>query len=196
MRRLASVTLLLIACAAGAQAPKHENKSAQTAAELRPSGPVTVKADHAEWVQDSTMKYSGHVSLQSDTLNLSGETMDVKQLADGNFEALITGAPAVLDHLPQPGASGPTAQPVHAEARQLSYASGSGTVTLIGQAHLKRGSDEVHGATIGYEVQQRRVRAAGDDQGQVTIIFTPPPPKQDEAGKSGEKKAAPAEAKP
>src|SRR3546814_3617468 len=38
------------------------------AEELRPSGPVTVKADRAERVQNNQMKYSGNVSMSSDTL--------------------------------------------------------------------------------------------------------------------------------
>lgn len=190
MRRLAKLLLPVLLWTAGALAQQPEpgaapaaaerGKSANTLDALRPSGPVTVKADRAEWVQDSTMKYTGHVTLQSSTLTLHGDSMDVKQLADGNFEALINGAPAVLDHQPQPGTTGPAAQPVHAEAKQLQYISATGTVTLSGDAHLQRGSDEVRGANIGYEVDQRRVRASGDGEGQVTITFTPPPPKQNE----------------
>lgn len=192
-RRASLVALSFLLCGGALAQPKAPT-SDPTMAGLRPSGPVTVKADHAEWVQDSTMKYSGHVSLQSDTLNMVGDSMDVKQLPDGNFEAVIRGAPAVLDHLAQPDSSGPAALPVHAEAQQLEYGSASGTVTLTGAAHLKRGSDEVHGANIGYEVEQRRVRASGNDQGQVTIIFTPPPPQQGQQGEPGKSATGPSEA--
>src|SRR3546814_8082269 len=40
------------------------------AEELRPSGPVTVKADRAEWVQNNQMKYSGNVRSEEHTSEL------------------------------------------------------------------------------------------------------------------------------
>ncbi|HET8883761.1 MAG TPA: lipopolysaccharide transport periplasmic protein LptA [Solimonas sp.] len=149
------------------------------AEELRPSGPVTVKADSAEWVQNNQMKYSGNVSMTSDTLVAHGDTMEVHQSADGQFEAWIHGKPATLDHAADPQASGAAARPLHAEAKEIHYDSRSGTADLSGAAHIKRGDDEVDGETIGYIVPERRIRAASGGKGQVTITFQPPPPKND-----------------
>lgn len=147
---------------------------------LRPSGPVTVKADRVDWVQDSAMKYSGNVSLASDTLSVRGAEMEIKQYADGNFEATISGKPAQLDHAPRPDTTGLAAQPVSAEAQTIRYDSRNGTADLAGGARLRRGSDEINGEMIGYIVGERRIRAAsGGGSGQVTITFDPPPPKPD-----------------
>jgi len=146
---------------------------------LRPTGPVTVKADRVEWVQDNMMKYAGRVSMVSNTLSVLGDSMDIKQAADGQFEAWVRGNPAKLDHAADAKASGVAAQPVHAEAREIHYDSRSGTVNMTGNAILKRGSDIVDGNTIGYIVPERRIRAAGGGNGQVTITFQPPPKKSD-----------------
>lgn len=174
------LTLLLPAMPALAQDSAADKKTNREALDqLRPSGPITVKADRAEWVQNNTMKYAGNVSMDSSTLTVRGDSMDVKQAADGQFEAWIHGAPARLDHAADPKADGPAAQAVHAEAREIHYDSRTGTVDMSGGAHLKRGDDEVTGETIGYVVPERRIRAASGGNGQVTITFQPPPPKSD-----------------
>jgi lipopolysaccharide export system protein LptA len=206
-RRAASlpaiVLLVALAVAGAAQAQDAADKGAdKTSAagksnrssqldQLRPTGAVTVKADRAEWVQNNMMKYTGNVSMDSSTLTVRGDSMDVKQATDGNFEAWVHGAPAKLDHAADPDASGPAAQPVHAEAKEIHYDSRTGTVDMNGGAHLKRGDDEVNGETIGYVVPERRIRAAsgGDGKGQVTVTFQPPPPKNGGSdGKPGDRK--------
>lgn len=195
MRHAASflvVTALALAPAAyaAAQAPaaaKDGKPSARSQAEaLRPSGPVTVKADRAEWVQNNQMKYSGNVSMSSDTLVVHGDSMEVHQAADGQFEAWIHGKPATLDHAADPGATGVATKPLHAEALEIHYDSKSGTADMSGGAHIKRGSDEVAGDTIGYIVPERRIQAASGGKGQVTITFQPPPAKQQDTS-SGKK---------
>lgn len=141
---------------------------------LRPSGPVTLTADRAEWVQGGEMQYFGNVSMQSDTLQLRGEHMTVTQIADGQFVARMDGAPARLDHSGTPGSEGVTAQPVSAEATRMDYDSRAGVVQLSGGAKLKRGNDEVAGDRIDYLVAERRIRAAGGASGQVRIVIQPP----------------------
>jgi lipopolysaccharide export system protein LptA len=184
MRRTASCLLFALAMTAGiAHAQDNSSGGAKSARDsvnqLRPTGPVTVKADRVEWVQDNMMKYTGNVSMTSNTLTVVGDSMDVKQAADGQFEAWVRGGPAKLDHAPDANATGNMAQPVHAEAKDIHYESRSGTVDMNGNAHLKRGDDVVDGSTIGYVVPERRIRAAGGGDGQVTITFQPPPPKND-----------------
>ncbi|MFT4045527.1 MAG: LptA/OstA family protein [Solimonas sp.] len=198
MRRAADTLALALALALLAGGAHAEDKSADksksgrdTLDQLRPTGPVTVKADRVEWVQNDMMKYIGNVTMTSDTLTVVGDSMDVKQSADGNFEAWIHGAPGTLDHAPQPGATGNMALPVHAEAKEIHYDSRSGSVDMNGNAHLKRGDDVVDGSTIGYVVPERRIRAAGGGNGQVTIIFQPPPQKKDAAASDGKKDGTP-----
>lgn len=180
---VAAVALAPAAFAASpAPAAKDSKPSARSQAEsLRPSGPVTVKADRAEWVQNNQMKYSGNVSMTSDTLVVHGDSMEVHQSADGQFEAWMHGKPATLDHAADPNATGVAAQPLHAEAQEIHYASQSGTANMTGAAHIKRGDNEVSGDTIGYIVPERRIQAASGGKGQVTITFQPPPPKKQDA---------------
>ncbi|MEQ1440724.1 lipopolysaccharide transport periplasmic protein LptA [Fontimonas sp. SYSU GA230001] len=141
---------------------------------LRPTGPVTLTADRAEWVQGGEMQYAGHVSLQSDTLQLRGERMTVTQSADGQFVAHLEGTPSRLDHAGTPGAEGIAAQPVSAEAARMDYDSRAGIVQLSGNAKLQRGTDEVNGERIDYVIAERRIRAAGGESGQVRIVIQPP----------------------
>ncbi|WP_169577445.1 lipopolysaccharide transport periplasmic protein LptA [Sinimarinibacterium sp. CAU 1509] len=141
---------------------------------LRPTGPVTLTADRAEWVQGGTAQYSGNVSLSSENLQLRGSSMTVIQGAGNNFEAHITGSPARLNHRGTAGAEGLTAQPVSAQAQQIDYDSRTGVVRLTGGAELTRGGDQINGEQIDYIVAQRRIRASGGDSGQVRIVIQPP----------------------
>jgi lipopolysaccharide export system protein LptA len=163
---------LCVALAASAGGVRAQSNAELDA--LRPTGPVTLTADRAEWVQGGTAQYTGHVSLSSDNLQLRGNEMTVTQGSGNNFEALITGSPAKLDHRGVAGAEGLTAQPVSAQARQIDYDSRTGVVRLTGAAELLRGSDQITGEQIDYIVAQRRIRASGGDTGQVRIVIQPP----------------------
>jgi lipopolysaccharide export system protein LptA len=170
-RRLAAA-LLLAAGAAGAAAPLLPPADA-----LRPNGPVTVTADRAEWQKGGTMVYSGNVSLLSDTLSLKGDHLELRQKEQGQYEAIINGTPARLDHPGGPAADGSEAPPVSAEAKTLFFDSATSMVELTGGAHLTRGTDEITGDSIHYDVAARRIRAAGGENGQVKIVIQPPPRK-------------------
>lgn len=165
--RLATLAVLLVAAHAAAQDDLQG---------FRPTGPVTLTADRAEWVQGGEMQYFGHVSMQSDTLQLRGDHMTVRQHDNGQFDAQMDGAPAQLDHAGRPGTRGAASQPVTAQAARIDYDSRSGVVTLSGNARLLRGSDEVTGEQIDYIVAERRIRAAGGEGGQVRIVIQPPSP--------------------
>lgn len=176
MRRCVTSAAVVLAAlvAAPALLAQSGGDAKQALDSLRPTGPVTLTADRAEWVQGGEMQYFGNVSLQSDTLQLRGEHMTVVQLADGQFQARMDGTPARLDHSGTPGAEGLAAQPVSAEAARMDYDSRAGVVQLSGGAKLKRGSDEVNGDRIDYAVTERRIRAAGGETGQVRIVIQPP----------------------
>ncbi len=171
-RRLGLALAAALATACGsvyAQASSRDELNA-----LRPTGPVTLTADRAEWVQGGTAQYSGSVSLSSDNLQLRGSSMTVTQGAGNNFEAHITGSPAHLNHRGVAGAEGLTAQPVSARALQIDYDSRTGVVRLTGTAELVRGSDQINGEQIDYIVAERRIRASGGESGQVRIVIQPP----------------------
>jgi lipopolysaccharide export system protein LptA len=144
----------------------------RSAALRRPNGPVTVTADRAEWQQAGAMRYAGHVMLAVDTLVMHGQNLELKQFEDGQYEAHLTGEPARLTD-----AGGEGAPPIAAEARKLDYDARTGMVDLTGGALLSRGSDRLTGENIRYDVNARRVQAAGGDSGQVRIVIQPPPDK-------------------
>lgn len=140
----------------------------------RPSGPVTVTADRAEWQQAGLMRYGGHVVLSVDTMEMRGDSLEVKQFDDGQYEAHLSGEPA---HMTDSGANG--VAPVAAEARQLDYDARTGIVEMTGGALLTRGTDKLSGQSIRYDVNARRVQAAGGGNSQVRIVIQPPPPKEE-----------------
>lgn len=138
-------------------------------ADLKPTGPVTLTSDKAELVQGNSAIYTGNVVLSSDTLKLEGDRVELKQYAGGQYEAKITGGPAKMNHAGN-GAENP---PVSARAKTLNYDSRSGVLDLLNDAYVMRGSDEITGDTIKYDVNQRRIQASGGTSGQVKIILQP-----------------------
>ncbi|HSW13897.1 MAG TPA: lipopolysaccharide transport periplasmic protein LptA [Solimonas sp.] len=159
---------------------------------LRPTGPVTVTADRADWEQSGVMVYTGNVLLSSDTLKLKGDRLELRQLADGQFTASVTGNPAQLDHPGLKEKDGSIGPPVGARAKTLNYDSRSSMVDILGNAQLTRGEDAINGDDIHYDVAQRRIRAAGGQGGQVRIVIQPPPAKGSGGSSSGGGRAAPA----
>ena len=172
------LALLLAAGTAGAQ--KREN----AADVLRPTGPVTVTADRAEWEQNGAMVYSGNVQLSSDTLKLRGDRLELRQFEGGQFTASVTGKPARLDHPGLKDKSGQAGLPVSAEARTLNYDSRNSMVDILGNAQLTRGKDQIDGEDIRYDAAARRIKAAGGAGGQVKIVIQPPPKATPSGGRS------------
>lgn len=170
---------LLVLCAGAAGAAADEGKATDA---LRPSGPVTVTADRAEFDKNGTMIYSGNVKLLSDTLTLSGDKLVLQQYEGGQYEAKIEGNPARLDHAGVAGENGEAAIPVQAQANNLDYDTRNGVIDILGQARMTRDKDEINGDNIRYNVLARRIEAAGGAGGQVKIVIQPPPPKKS-AGK-------------
>lgn len=159
---------------------------------LRPTGPVTITADHAEWQKGGAMVYTGNVRLESGDLKLSGDRLHLTQAEDGEFEAKVDGRPAALDHAGLAAASGGDGKrvPVSARALQLTYDSREEIVVIDGDALLTRGGDEIRGQNIRYDVVQRRVEAQGKQGGQVQIVIQPPP-RKDKSGSNGAGTPAP-----
>ena len=144
-----------------------------SAADLRPNGPVTIGANHAELVQGNSAVYVGNVTLDSDTLKMDGDRLDLKRAADGPYTAKITGSPAHMSH----AGAGPDNPPVSARANTMTYDSRSGIIDLVGDAQLTRGDDKTTAETIHYHVAERRYEASGSDSplspngGRVIIVI-------------------------
>lgn len=151
---------------------------AQESAEgLRPTGPVKISADRAQWEKGGAMVYTGKVRMESGDLKLQGERLTLRQSDDGQFEAVVEGSPATLDHAGVAVESQGERVPVSARGGRLVYDSRSDLVEFEGDALLTRGTDEIRGNRIRYDVARRRIEAAGGDEGQVQIVIQPPPRK-------------------
>lgn len=173
---------------AAAPAARPAAKGDDIAQRLRPTGPVTITARNVDWAKNGLMVYTGDVKLESDTLKLDGDRLELEQLANGNYRARVTGVPASLRHDPAPVAAGTgeaADPPVTARAKTLYYDSQSGVVDVTGNARVTRGEDEVTGETIHYNVNERRIQAAGGSGGQVRIVIQPPPRSGSESKPAG-----------
>lgn len=173
-----------------ADADKRESTKAALrapkASQFRPSGPVTITADHAELVQGNYAVYTGKVTVLSDTLKMTGDRLELTQSKDGQYLAKITGAPAHLTHQ----GDGTDDPPVTARAQTLNYDSKTETVKLEGDAQLTRGGNIVNGEKISYDLLQQRVQAGGGDNGQVKMVIQPPPPSQNDGAPASPASAA------
>ncbi|MGQ0700066.1 MAG: lipopolysaccharide transport periplasmic protein LptA [Panacagrimonas sp.] len=152
---------------------------AQNSASPRPTGPITIEADHADWSKGGAMVYVGNVRLLSGDLKLAGSRMEFRQASDGQFEARIDGGPATLNHAGLPTEDGKPGPPVSARGETMTYDSRAATVEIDGAATLARGTDEIKGGNIRYDVTNRRIQANGGEGGQVRIVIQPPPPDAD-----------------
>jgi lipopolysaccharide export system protein LptA len=151
------------------RAKAHEYRSAIEGFH-KPSGEITVTADHVEW-QPSAMHYTGNITLKVDTMEMRGSDLELKLMEGRLQHAHLTGEPAqMIDN----AAEGQ--QPISAQAKRVDYDPGTSIVELAGAAQLMRGSDRLSGELIRYDVAARRVQAAGTSGSQVKIVIQPPAP--------------------
>lgn len=139
---------------------------------LRPQGPVTINAQSGD-MKDGVAIYTGDVSLESQTLKMYGDRVELRRSADGQYQAKISGNPARLEHAAAPG-SGADAVPVSAQAKNLNYNSATGLIEILGGAKLMRGTDAISGETIRYNAIERRIQASGGPKERVKIVIQPP----------------------
>jgi lipopolysaccharide export system protein LptA len=163
-------TELLAVLAFGASLAAHALASDRQSQKLPAlSGPVTITADRAEFEQDGVMRYRGNVRLVSNQLVLTGESLELRQPASGQYETRVSGRPARLTH-----AGEGAAPPVSASAGQIYYDTRTAVIELSQNAQLERGTDRLTGESIRYEVEARRIQASGANGGQVRIVIQPP----------------------
>src|SRR5579885_2148224 len=98
-------------------ATKERLTSLPTPQNLRPHGPVQVTADRTELTQGNSVVLSGHAVLDSDTLKLDGDRVELKQYPDRQLEAKIVGNPAHMAH----ASVAPDDPAVTAHAKTINY---------------------------------------------------------------------------
>jgi lipopolysaccharide export system protein LptA len=173
MSRRASALVLILAGVASltgaAAAPSPPARAGQSAPDVRLTGPIKITAERAELERREYALYRGRVKLVSEDMVLTGDRLELRQPARGEFEARLTGAPARLDH---PGDD--KNPPVSASAAQIIYDTRSATVDLSGGVQLARGTDQLSSGQVRYNLAARRITASGDASGQVHITIQPP----------------------
>lgn len=179
MRHVRERCALLLALLTCAGTPLAADKKVTPS--LEPQGPVTITADRAEFDKGGAMLYTGHVQLESDTLKLAGDRLELQQFENSQYTAKINGAPARMDHsgLAEDGAA---PVPLSAQASTLNYDTRTGIVEIIGKATMTRGKDEINGENIRYNVAARRIEAAGGSGSQVKIVIQPQSVKKSKSG--------------
>jgi lipopolysaccharide export system protein LptA len=183
-RAVKTFAVLLIAAAMTPAAFAAPAKKASSTDALRPTGPVTITADRAEWSKVGVMIYIGNVSLISDKLKMNGDRLELTQFPNNQYTAKITGAPAHLDHVGEPNEKGEPTPNVTADANTLFYDSRTSVVDVLDNAKMTRGKDVMTGSNIHYNVAERRIQATGGESGQVTFVIQPPPDKKQQAQKA------------
>lgn len=162
---LAAGLIALLATAAASQGPRNPSP----AATQRIRGPIKITAERAELERREYALYRGRVKLVSEDMVLTGDRLELRQPARGEFEARLTGAPARLDH---PGDDKTPA--VSASATQIVYDTRTSTVDLSGGVQLARGTDQLSSGQVRYNIAARRITASGEGDGQVHITIQPP----------------------
>lgn len=152
---------------------------APTVEQFRPTGPVNVTADRAELVQGDYAIYSGQVVMTSNTMDMTGSRLEMRQLKNGQYTATLTGNPAHMKH----PSSGPEDPPVTAHALHMFFDSATQQLTLTDNAKLTRGNNVVEGKTIQYDALSHHVQANGGSNGRVHMVIQPPPPDNATAGR-------------
>lgn len=180
--RLAAAVLLLAAGALPAQdnAPVPTVVAAPPGAPVAPTsanpldGPVEVRADNMAGEIGGTLVYTGDVHLDSQTMAIAGQRLELHDLGRGQFEARITGAPATLHHSGAgTGGDGQQAAPVDAHANVVTYNSRTGIVKLSGNAWIERDGNEITSDSITYDVRSRTVQADKGAGEQIRLVIQP-----------------------
>jgi lipopolysaccharide export system protein LptA len=156
-------------CAALLASPAHAEKADR-------DKPVNLEADMVT-LDDirKTSVYQGNVILSQGTLMLRADRVQVTQNATGLDKLTATGRPATF----RQKLDGSEAF-IEGFADRIEYDSVSSQLEMIGQAQLRRGSDELRGAQISYNANTEFYKIVGQSDaktpaGRVRAIIRPKP---------------------
>lgn len=151
------------------------------------SKPVQVEADKVR-VDDArkVAVYEGNVILTQGTLRVQADRIDVRQDDKGFGSGEASGAPVRFQQ--KMDKSGDY---VDGTASRIEYDANAEIVKMIGAAWLRRGTDEIRGNLITYNMRTEQYRAEGSvngvGEGRVRAILQPRTEAGAEAGKKTDK---------
>lgn len=145
------------------------------------SKPVQVEADSVRVDDASKLAvYEGNVILTQGTLKVQADRIDVRQDDKGFGSGEASGAPVRFQQKMDKGG-----EFVEGTASRIEYDANSEIVRMIGAAWLRRGTDEIRGNLITYNMRTEQYRAEGSvkgvGEGRVRAILQP----RSEAGEAG-----------
>ncbi|MBU1222531.1 MAG: lipopolysaccharide transport periplasmic protein LptA [Gammaproteobacteria bacterium] len=164
-----------VLCAALLAAPAHAEKADR-------DKPVNLEADTV--TLDDIRKvsvYQGNVILRQGTLMLRADRVQVTQTEDGLDKVVATGRPVAF----RQKVDGRD-EFIEGFANRIEYDSVKSQLELIGQAQLRRGSDELRGAQISYNANTEFYKVVGQPDaktpsGRVRAVIRPKPRTQQPA---------------
>jgi lipopolysaccharide export system protein LptA len=166
---------LAVLCAALLAAPAHAEKADR-------DKPVNLEADTV--TLDDVKKisvYQGNVILSQGTLMLRADRVQVTQTEGGLDKVVATGRPVAF----RQKVDGRD-EFIEGFANRIEYDSVKSQLELIGQAQLRRGSDELRGAQISYNANTEFYKVVGQPDaktpsGRVRAVIRPKPRTQQPA---------------
>ncbi|MDD4880209.1 MAG: lipopolysaccharide transport periplasmic protein LptA [Gallionellaceae bacterium] len=150
---------------------------------LAPSAALAEKADRSRPIQieadsvrmddaQKTAVYEGNVIFTQGTLTMNADRIEVHQDDAGMSAGQATGQPVYFRQKVE-GRD----EFLEARARRIDYDARTETMKLIGNAFIGRGSDELRGGVIVYDVRSERYQADGasedNKQGRVRAMIRP-----------------------
>jgi lipopolysaccharide export system protein LptA len=166
---------LAVLCATLLAAPAHAEKADR-------DKPVNLEADTV--TLDDVKKisvYQGNVILSQGTLMLRADRVQVTQTEGGLDKVIATGRPVAF----RQKVDGRD-EFIEGFANRIEYDSVKSQLELIGQAQLRRGSDELRGAQISYNANTEFYKVVGQPDaktpsGRVRAVIRPKPRTQQPA---------------
>ena len=167
--KILNMSSYAVLCAALLAPPAHAEKADR-------DKPVNLEADTV--TLDDIRKisvYQGNVVLSQGTLMLRADRVQVTQNADGLDKVIATGRPVAF----RQKLDG-SEEFIEGFADRIDYDGANGQLELIGQAMLRRGSDELRGARISYNANTEFYKVVGQPNartpgGRVRAIIRPKP---------------------
>ena len=135
-------------------------------------GDLAIEADSAEASQldfeNALWIFRGNVRIDLQTAFIESDEATLNFFDHVLSSATIKGTPAQFE---QQATQEP--EPTRGQAGTMEYDFLTGTVTLTDEAWLRRGSDEISGNTLVYNIKEERMVATSDGTDRVTITITP-----------------------
>lgn len=138
------------------------------------SKPIHLEADQVS-IDDARQisTFTGHVLMTQGTLSISGEQVIAMQGKQGFEHGTITGNPAGFRQKRE-GKD----EYVEGYGARIEYDAVSGIMNIFGQAHVKRGQDDVRGEQITYDQHTEVFQVSGapatlPGKGRVRVIIQP-----------------------